>query len=488
MDNEITAAGGYRGPASRMLALENEYIAAMESLGGDEAGRAAAQDYLLHSTAIYKGEVIRIGYIPKLFDAPMLAYMDFVQRTTYGILEKVMARFAEDADYRALFKFEPELERLILLPSGYDCAIPIGRFDLFLDEETLEFKFCEFNTDGSSAMNEDREAADSLAITPSFAKMSEAHELHRQELFDGWVDEFIRIYEGYDLRIDDPAMAIVDFNHSASHTEFDEFVRRFEERGMRTSIAWMDELVYRGEGEAADGGPAGLYTRDGRHIDIVYRRAVTAEIMDAMEGRGATPEETEGARALVRAFERREVCMIGAFSTHIAHCKQIYQVLWHPMTAAILTADELEFVHAHVPQTTFLVPEEVDIERVIAEKDSWIIKPSDRYGSANVYAGMDFDAAEWERHVRESVGEDYIVQEYCRQYPTPNFKPAPAGEPLAPWNNLIGYYNYGGKLGGLFNRAGQAGIIVGYMGGITVPTFIVDCDQSELGLGCLLSR
>lgn len=485
MDNEITAAGGYVGPASRMLALENEYIAAMEELDGDEAGRAAAQDYLLHSTAIYKGEVIRIGFIPKLFDAPMLAYMDFVQRTTYRILEKVQARFMEDAAYRALFKFEPELERLIMLPVGYDCAIPIGRFDIFLDEETLDFKFCEFNTDGSSAMNEDRESADSLAVTPTFARMSEAHELHRQELFDGWVDEFIAIYDGYDLKVPDPSMAIVDFNRSASHTEFDEFVRRFEERGMRTSIVWMDELVYR---EAGEGTQAGLYARDGRRIDIVYRRAVTAEIMDAIEGRAATPEEAEGARALVKAFERREVCLIGAFRTHISHCKQIFQVLWHPMTAEMLTPEEVEFVHAHVPATTFLVPEEVDIERVVAEKDAWIIKPSDRYGSSNVYAGMDHDAAEWERLVRENVGEDYIAQEYCRQYPTPNCRPYPPAEPLEPWNNLVGYYNYGGKLGGLFNRAGQAGIIVGRMGGITVPTLIVGCDQSALGIGCLRSR
>ena len=39
----------------------------------------------------------------------------------------------------------------------YDCNIPIARIDIFYDEETGGFKFCEFNTDGTSAMNEDRE-------------------------------------------------------------------------------------------------------------------------------------------------------------------------------------------------------------------------------------------------------------------------------------------------------------------------------------------
>ena len=68
-----------------------------------------------------------------------------------------MDAYAKDEDYRRLFGFEPKLEELILREPTYDSPIPIARIDIFYNEETGDFKFCEFNTDGTSAMNEDRE-------------------------------------------------------------------------------------------------------------------------------------------------------------------------------------------------------------------------------------------------------------------------------------------------------------------------------------------
>ncbi len=473
----------------RMRDLEDEYQSIVEELGGDEEGRRAADDYMQTSTAIYKGEVIRIGFIPKLIDKATMRHIERIQQTTYRILGKVIARYMDDPAYRELFGFSETLDRLVRMPTGYDCDIPIGRFDIFLNERTGDFKFCEFNTDGSSAMNEDRESANALARSGAFAQMASRHELLAQELFDGWVDAFIDIYSGYDLKVDDPLMAIVDFEHSAGPQEFAEFQRRFEAAGMRCTIAWMHDLEYREAGSGPEGkaAPAGLYTHDGRRIDVVYRRAVTAEVMDALEGRTGEAE-TVGARAMVTAFERREVCLIGAFRTQIAHCKQVFRVLRHPLTLEMLDEEEVLFVNRHIPLTAFLVPEEVDIDHIMADKDSWIIKPSDRYGSDGVYAGRDHDPARWEELVRGCIGTDHIAQRYCEQYPTPNCMPNPPEEPLEDWNNLIGYYNYAGRLGGLFNRAGRAGIIVGYAGGITVPTFLVDFDPEESPVGDVRSR
>ncbi len=51
---------------------------------------------------------------------------------------------------------EPKLEELILNRPTYYSPIPIARIDIFYNEKTGDFKFCEFNTDGTSAMNEDR--------------------------------------------------------------------------------------------------------------------------------------------------------------------------------------------------------------------------------------------------------------------------------------------------------------------------------------------
>jgi hypothetical protein len=473
---------------SHMRELEDEYVEIFNELGGDVEGRKAAQDYLEHSTAIYKGEIIRIGYIPKLFDGAMLKFMESVQQITYRILEKITNKYIEDPEYRKLFGFSPTMEHLIEIPCGYDCTIPIGRFDIFLNEKDMSFKFCEFNTDGASAMNEDRESANALSRTPTFEEMSKRHRVLPQELFNGWVKEFINIYESYERKVEDPQMAIVDFSESASVTEFQEFQSRFDEAGMRTVVVWMDQLEYREADDAdATSGP-GLYTKGGLMIDVVYRRAVSSQVADAVDGKFGTPEEQEGARAMVKAFERGEVCLIGSFKTQVAHCKQIFRAMHHPLTSEFLTPEERDFIEQHVPYTAFLVPEEIDIDMVKREKDDWIVKPDDGFGSSGVYAGVDYSQEEWEKKVDECTGHDHIVQSYCKQYPTLNCKPKPIDEPLADWNNLVGYYNYGGKFGGLFNRAGQSGLIVGYAGGITVPTFLVDCDLEELGLTGLRTR
>ena len=74
------------------------------------------------------------------------------------------------------------------------------------------------------------------------------------------------------------------------------------------------------------------------------------------------------------------------------------------------------------------------------------------------------------------------MQRYCKQYQTINCRPRPLDEELQPWNNLIGYFNYNGKFAGIYVRAGRNGLIVGYDGGITVGTFLVDVDLDELGI------
>ncbi|MBR2522513.1 MAG: circularly permuted type 2 ATP-grasp protein [Coriobacteriales bacterium] len=459
-------------PRGDMRKLEAEYIAIMESLDGDVAGRNAVQDYLESSTAIYQGHVIEMSFVPKLFDAKTLKYIDEIQKTTYSILSKVMQHYIDDPEYAALFRFAPELDRLIRIPTGYSCPIPIGRFDIFLDEETFEFSFCEFNTDGSSAMNEEREAGNSLCRTATFDAMCEHHTLTAQDLFDGWVDAFAEIYASYDAKVDDPLIAICDYRNSGNPDEFGIFRDRFIEKGHRCEIVYIDELECREDG---------LYSKGGLKIDAVYRRAVTAEVMDALEGL-YTPEEQAGTQALCEAYARHQVCLIGGFNTHIAHCKQIFQVLCNPMTSEFLTEEEREFVAAHIPFTAFLVPEEVDMADVLTNKDEWIIKPTDRYSSKGVCAGMEHEPEAWRALIEEHTGRDYVVQRYCKQYKTINCRPRPLDEELQPWNNLVGYFNYNGKFAGIYVRAGRNGLIVGYDGGITVGTFLVDVDLDELGI------
>jgi hypothetical protein len=408
------------------------------------------------------------------------------------------------------------------------------RVDLFLDERSGDFRFCEFNTDGTSAMNEDREGANALSRSATFQNAAQLLRLEPQELFEGWVDEFCAIYQSSDFAAKNtvkPTIAIVDYLASATLYEFEEFRARFETRGYRCLICDLPSLVYR-EGAlwGRDIDPTRCPAGQSERIDAIYRRAVTGEILAELEARpaakgvagsaasdapqtavGATAHETagqatvdavagganqtaahevagtapsQGACALVQAVEDRCVCMIGGFVTHIAHCKQLFTVLHLPQTAAFLTADERAFIKRHVPYTTRLEQSSIELASVIANKDAWIIKPEDGYASQGVYAGVDYSPADWCALIDRCSHEPYIVQAYCPQYATLNTRLAPLdsseGTPpvLESWNILTGLYLYNGRFSGIFVRAGQKGIIVGFAGGITVPTFLATYDPS----------
>jgi hypothetical protein len=537
--------------------LQEAYRACFEHEHGDVPGRLAAQDYLDHSTAIYHDEVIGLGFLPKLYDMNTLQHLDALATTTYGILEKVTRHFLDNPAYRLLFGFSPLLERLIGLPTGYETIIPIMRMDIFLDEKTLDFRFCEFNTDGTSAMNEDREGANALVRSTTFARAARELGLAPQELFEGWVDRFLAIYASSEqarARGDhDPCIAIVDYTASATSYEFEEFRTRFEQRGYRCLVCDIANLTYRdGVLYGVDNEPSRFGTDTPQRIDAVYRRAVTGEILAELEaddadtaktaetagdagdadgagGAGETGAERDvgdrapgkrtafsarsggslrpplgnavpyGSRALVRAVSEHSVCMIGGFVTHVAHCKQLFTVLHLPETASFLTEAEQQFIRRHVPYTTRLNNQHIDLDAVKADKDRWIIKPEDGYASKGVYAGIDHSQDEWDKLIDDCSTQPYIVQTFCAQYATPNTRVTPldangkrrfvtaedwATAPVAEitrlesWNILTGLYLYGGRFSGLFVRAGQKGIIAGFAGGITVPSFLAAYDPN----------
>ena len=140
-----------------------------------------------------------------------------------------------------------------------------------------------------------------------------------------------------------------------------------------------------------------------------------------------------------------------------------------------------------VPLTTFLDDEHVDLEAVRADKDRWIIKPTDHYGADNVYAGCFVSQATWEnlidRFANERAGYPFIAQHYIRPFRTDTLPPDTGIEGLADsevnrtpasYNNLNGLYLYNGTFQGVFSRLGPLPTISKDMQGITAATIWVD--------------
>ena len=483
--------------------LRKEYRGIVESFPElDRAGRKAAARYMCFSEAVYKGEVADFLYVPKLYTTGDCERFQEIATITYGILEKVINAYVDNPDYRRCFGFSKELEELILLDPGYNTTIPMIRIDIFYDEDTGDFKFCEFNTDGSSAMNEDREASTALTLTPSFEKF-EAYCAHAGlsisnfELFESWVDTFLDIYasalRGEDNRSSagsepnnelsklrrnrqaNPNIVITDFMDISTPIEVERFAKHFKARGLRVEVCDIRDLRF----DTDTAGEPVLRTPSGMPVDAVYRRAVTADIM----------KHYNQVTDFLDAYRAGVCVLIGSFRTQMPHTKLSFEVLHLPETLALLTEAEQAFVKAHVPYTLRL-RSGMDLgilDEIITAKDRWIVKPLDSYGSKGVWAGRELEPAEWENLIHAGAEEESLIaQHYIEQYTAPNLEsgfdlpaqkePLEHGElpTIREYRDLTGLFVYAGQFKGLLARAGLQDRICAAAAGKCLGTFKVE--------------
>ena len=450
-------------------AYTDEYLQHVAALDGDAQGMKAARSHMEHSTAIYHGTVVNSSYVPRFFDQKTYDYFKYASETTHRILMKVMREYLENPEYRHVYDIDERLVDLILLPRDYDAVLPFARVDMFLDEDAMTAKFCEFNADGSSGMNENREITASMQGCAAYQAFAEQHKLATcdKALFPGWVDEFLSIYDTYTFKVENPHIAIVLEN--AITEEFKIFSKLFAERGIECSVYDVRDLAYE-DGRLI--GRKAFYGRDNAPIDAIWRRSVTNDIID----------NWEASQPLIEAVRARKVALIGSFAGHLVHDKQIFQVLFKPETKALLTDEENAFVEATVPFTAFLNDDEVDLDAVKRDREGWIIKPVDAYGSKDVYAGLDFSDEEWaqiiDRYANSAAGAPFIVQHYCTPHrtmalPLRGEEGDYTAEPQ-PYTNLSGLYLYNGRFTGVFSRLGPEPVISKKTGGITAATIWVD--------------
>ncbi len=446
------------------------YLQIIDDLDGDIPSRRAALAYMRASTAIVHHRVVDCSFVPRLFNQRTYEVMRDTAETAHRILCKVIQRYLDDPAYRRCFDFDPRLEELILLPRGYDSLLPFARVDTFLDEDDYRIRFCEFNGDGSSGMNENREITNSIVASEAFRVFSEGHAVRGCDLFEPWVDAFLGIYATHEHRVEKPRIAICDYLENGVVDEFHLFADLFRGRGYECAVADVRELSFDGET---------LRDASGGRVDAIWRRCVTNDVIDHWD-------ESQG---LIEAVRAEKVALIGSFAGHIVHDKQIFEVLFKPETCAFLTAEEISFVEETVPLTAFLDDSAVNLAQIRANKDEWIIKPSDHYGADDVYAGCAQSEERWgeliDAFANGAAGHPFIVQRYIRPFKTETLPPdtginelpdgAVTTEP-AWYNNLNGLYLYDGRFQGVFSRLGPLPTISKDMRGITAATIWVDCD------------
>lgn len=387
--------------------------------------------------------------IPKMFTMEDKQRFEEICSTMYAIFEKTIDAYKQDPKVRRLFRFGPGLNHLILQDPGYPVKIPMLRVDIFYNEETGDFRFCEFNTDGTSAMFENDTMYDFLSLNNAWNHFQPDHEY--MPLMDTWADAFLQDvkeagFEG------DPVILITDILENAYLPELYAFEKLFQKRGLQARVVDIRDVCWDGEH---------LYDpKDGLVFDAVYRRAVTKDVIS----------HSHDCADFLRAVYHNDVILIGGFQTQIPHSKAISEALFAPELQKYFTQEEIAFIEKHVPRTW-------DLKQNIAgcflkDRSRWILKPKDGYAAKGVWAGVDVPEALWKKLIYDSCGMDYIVQEYVTHYHTGNFDLL-HDDRCKPYANLTGLYVYNGKFAGVYSRLSDAGIVSTQYNERMVPTIFL---------------
>lgn len=434
--------------------LSKEYLSVIEKDITASTHEAVRQrEYILKSTARYHGNYVKTCYMPKLFSEYEYEYFSEIIDTLYGIFGKIINRYFDDKDYRKSFGFDERLENLILRCDRRYLTVPVARIDIFYDEEKKDFKFCEFNTDGSSAMNEDRELNNSIRDTAEFKEYSGRHSVRTCELFYSWIDEMARMYKeksgGKELK----NVAIADFIENASLEEFEVFKECFKKRGYNTEICEIKDMHY---------DKNVLRTKTGMEVQAVYRRAVTSDIL----------KHYDEVFDFIAATKDNNVLLFGDFFTQIVHNKVLYKLMWDADTLDMLSDKQKEFIIKHVPRT--FKASDISGDKIVCNKDRWILKPEDSYGSKGIYPGISYSDDEWKDIVENKVDFDsYIIQEFYTPYTDYNYILEDGKLHKKKFYNLTGMYVYNGKLTGIYSRISKDPIISTQYNEMALPTVIV---------------
>ncbi|MFB6291489.1 MAG: hypothetical protein ABEJ25_07190 [Candidatus Bipolaricaulia bacterium] len=412
-----------------------------------------------NSSARYQGEPVDFLYQPMFFSPEDLAWIEGILDQLTVILTKTIEKYQSDEGFRQVFPFSKRAEELILTDPGYENPFPVARFDVFYDyQEGL--KFCEFNTDGSAGMNEARVLQNALSGSRALEFIPEGCEVGYYTPMENWIDTIINIYQEFSGGSGNPeTIAIIDFEGEGINSEFQEYKKKFENRGVRAIIEDPRELDYDGENLLADSGK----------IDLVYRRATTHKIVDRYE-------EVE---PFLNAYMDGNVCVVGGFTSQIVHNKSLFAILQEEDYTDFLTEEETEFIEEYFPLSRiFHEGDSMLKDKLIEEKNRFLLKPFDKFAGHGVYVGEDFEPDEWEEKVNEVQGRDYIAQEFC-DVPQKEFLYVRDDElSFEKFGYLIGLFLYEQEINGLYTRVGRENVIASLFECFTLPNFLVQCRTS----------
>lgn len=408
------------------------------------------KDKVSKSTAIYKNKPVPFLLHPMFWSKEDVDSFKDTSEMITTITDKITDRYFTDKDYRKLFNYSENAEKLILREKGYSRNVPIGRFDIFY-KSPKEFKFCEINTDGSSAMNEDNTIGKILLESLALNDFSEKYDLFGFELIESWVDKLLDFYKEWG-GTGKPNIAIIDFKASGTTYEFNVFKAAIEDRGYRCEIVDPVDTVYKN---------GKLYYGDYR-IDLVYRRLVTFELLERIDEIGE----------FIEAYMDNAFCSVGEIRSQIMHNKESFRVIKLDETLSFMNQKEKEFIQEHFLDTGILSSDIALVKNIKENKDKYVIKPNDKNASQGVFIGADFSKEEWGKRIDENTDNEYLYQEFYKPIKRHHAVFEDGKLVIKELGSVVGLFIYDGVFQGIYTRVSENNLISGLTDYFTLPNLL----------------
>lgn len=392
--------------------------------------------------AYYQGEPVAFLYTPCFLRGEELENIKaHVERAT-ALFDHVIDLYLEKEDFRKLFDFPKEIEELILLDSPLPRKFPMARMDIFY-RGIDDFTFCEINTDGSSAMNEDRVLTELFKDSLLYQDLKEKGiQMNEFELFSSWVDTVYNYWK----EERPPVIGILDTK--VDHDEFRRYAKHFEERGARVHLVTPWEL------DLEDG----YLSYQGEKLDLIYRRLVTTDLYSIYD---EVPK-------LIQGIKEGKTLFFGPITSQVIHNKMLFAVLYHKEAQQYFSEEEKQWIKAHIPYTAVVDERILADEHYVYEKDRYLLKPMDSYASRGIFVGKEMSEADWKSLLEAVVGRDYLIQAFAT-LPTFTSMDYELDTPVD-FHQLMGIFVYDGKLQGFFTRSGAQLVVAGHQGGRSQAT------------------
>jgi len=417
---------------------------------------SAVQVEINNSPAQYLGEPVEFLYQPMFFTNKDIKTFENISANLADILKKTISEYRKNSDFRRSFGYPPIMEELALCDPGYGLDFPIARFDFFYKGDN-NYKFCELNSDGTSSMHESMALHQIMSKSNALRAFNDTFSFYDFEIIDSWINCLLENYtkfSGKKYSTSFPNIAIMDFEGDGITSEFSEFKSRLTALGCQTIICDPRELRYTG---------GKLFYNDFR-IDLIYRRAVTARLI----------EEAAHITDFLNAYKDGNVCVVGGLVSQIVHNKILFSILHDQSLTNFLSSDDKAFITAHIPYTALLSDSSGDAkEYAMQNKDGCLLKPCDLYAAKGVFVGKDTSYDEWSRLVEEKSRQNYIVQEFFAPPKLDLLVIEGNSARFEPFNVMLGLFMYNQKFRGIYTRVGRKNIIASVAESFSLANFIV---------------